>query len=65
MHALTEQSLRLKVLQEFLRQYLRAQTFAPLLPALKVRDLLGGQVFDPIDRQDDAHRYAILHHLQR
>ena len=65
MRALTEQSLQLKGLRESLRHFLRAQTFGPLLPMLKVRDLLGGQVFGPTNHRGGAHRYVVLHHLQR
>ena len=63
MRALTGRSLQQRDQQVFLRQYLLALTFEPLRPTLKVQDLLGAQVFDPRDRQADAHHCATLHHL--
>ena len=65
MHALIGRSLQQIDQQVFLRQCLLALTFEPLRPTIRVLDLLGAQVFDPRDRQADAHHCATLLHLQR
>ena len=65
MLVLTAQSLQLKDSQESQRHFPHEQTFVPLLPMLKVQDLLDGQVSGPTNLQGGAHRYVVLHHLQR
>ena len=65
MHVQVEPSLQRITEQGFLLRCLREPLYEPLLQELKVLDLLDEQGSGPKDRQDGAHRYEALHHLQR
>ena len=65
MHVQVELNLQLKVGQGSLRRFLRGPLCEPLQRGPKVLDLLVEQGFGLVNRQDDAHRYEELHHLQR
>ena len=60
-----ELNLQRKVEPESLRRYLREPLYEPLQLKLVVLDPPGEQGSVPKDRQGGAHRYEVMHHLQR